>query len=99
MINAILKGIMSMITGLVTVILTPIDAVITSYLPQMEAAFEAINQMFTLASNYVGFAVSMTGLDNDTLSLIVMYYTFKLSVPLIISTVKLAIKWYDKIKP
>lgn len=99
MINAILKGIMSMITGLVTVILTPIDAVITSYLPQMEASFEAINQMFTLASNYVGFAVSMTGLDNDTLSLIVMYYTFKLSVPLIISTVKLAIKWYDKIKP
>ncbi|MCI8467335.1 MAG: hypothetical protein HFI08_04025 [Bacilli bacterium] len=99
MINAILKGIMSMIVGLVSVILAPIDAIITTALPGLDSAFTAIGNMFKIASNYIGFAVSMTGLSNETLSLIVLFYTFKLTVPLMISSVKSAIKWYDKIKP
>ena len=88
-----------MIVGLVSIILAPIDAVIASALPGLDAAFTAIGNMFTLASNYVGFAISFIGLSNEALSLIVLFYTFKLSVPLVISSVKSAIKWYDKIKP
>lgn len=99
MINAILKGIMSMIIGLVSIILAPIDAIITTALPGLDSAFTAIGNMFKLVSNYIGFAVSMTGLSNETLSLIVLFFTFKLTVPLMISSVKSAIKWYDKIKP
>ncbi len=99
MINAILKGIMSMIVGLVSVILTPIDAIIATALPDLSSALTAVGELFKLASNYIGFAVSMTGLSNETLSLIVLFFTFKLTVPLTISTVKSAIKWYDKIKP
>lgn len=99
MINAILKGIMSMVVGLVTVLLAPIDAIITQFLPDLSNALNAVNSLFTLASNYIGFCVSMLGLSNETLSLIVLYFTFKLTVPLLISTVKSAIKWYDKIKP
>lgn len=98
MINALLKGIMSLIIGLVSVILAPIDAIISAALPDLANALTAVGSMFTLASNYVGFAVSLTGLSNETLSLIVLYYTFKLTVPVTVSTVKLAVKWYDKLK-
>lgn len=99
MINAILKGIMSMVVGLVSLITVPIDTVIAAALPDLSNALNAIGELFTLASNYVGFAISLLGISSETLSLIVLYFTFKLTVPLMISTVKSAIKWYDKIKP
>ena len=99
MINAILKGIMSMVVGLVSLITVPIDAVIATALPDLSNALNAIGELFTLASNSIGFAISLLGISNETLSLIVLYFTFKLTVPLMISTVKGAIKWYDKIKP
>lgn len=99
MINAILKGIMSMIVGLVSMILAPIDLIITNALPDLNNALNAVATMFQTASNYIGFAVSMTGLSNEALSLIVLFFTFKLTIPVTVSTVKTAIKWYDKIKP
>jgi len=99
MINAILKGIMSLVVGLTSIILAPIDLIITSALPGLDSALSAVGNMFKIASNYIGFAVSMTGLSNETLSLIVLFFTFKLTVPIMISSVKTAIKWYDKIKP
>lgn len=99
MINALLKGIISLITSLVTTLLKPIDMLILSFLPDLSNAFTAIGNMLNFASQYIGFAIQITGLSNETLSLIVLYYTFKLTVPLMISTVKTAIKWYDKLKP
>lgn len=99
MINALLTGIMSLIIGLVSTLLKPIDLLILQFLPDLSNALTAIGNMLNFVSQYIGFAVSVTGLSNETLSLIVLYYTFKLTVPLLISTVKSAIKWYDKLKP
>jgi len=99
MINALLKGIMSLIISLVSLILAPIDAIILQFLPDISNALTGIGKMFALVSDYMGFAISLTGLSNETISLIVLFITFKLTVPMIIYTVKLAIKWYDKLKP
>lgn len=99
MINALLKGIMSLIIGLVSTLLKPIDLIILQFLPDLSNGLTAIGNMLNFAAQYIGFAVSAIGLSNETLSLIVLYYTFKLTVPLMISTVKTAIKWYDKLKP
>lgn len=99
MINALLMGVMKLIISLVSIVLAPIDAIILQFLPDLSNALSAIGNMFALVSNYIGFAISLTGLSNDTLSLIVMYFTFKLTVPILVSTVKMAIKWYDKLKP
>lgn len=99
MINALLKGIMSLIMSLVGVLLSPIDLLIEQFLPSLDTAINAIGQLFQLILNSLGFCISLTGLSSETLSLIVLFYTFKLTVPLLISTIKLAIKWYDKLKP
>ena len=99
MINALLKGIISLIIGLTSTILKPIDMLILSVLPDLSNAFTAVGNLFNFASQYIGFAVSALGLSNETLSLIVLYFTFKLTAPLMVSTIKSAIKWYDKLKP
>lgn len=99
MINALLKGMMSMVVGLVSILLKPIDLLILQFLPDLSNGLTAIGELLKTASNGIGFGVSMLGLSNETLSLIVLYFTFKLSVPMLISSIKTAIKWYDKIKP
>lgn len=99
MINAILKGIMSLIMGLVGVVLKPIDLIIQSSLPSLASGISAVGAMLNYASNVLGFVVSLTGLSSATISLIVTYYTFKLTIPIGVSAVKTAIKWYNALKP
>lgn len=99
MINVILKGIMKLVIGLVSVLLKPIDLVILQFLPDLSNALSAIGDFLRMAGDGIGFAISLTGLSSETLSLIALYFTFKLTAPILISSLKSAIKWYDKIKP
>lgn len=98
MINAIIKGIINLIIGLVDIVLLPIDALILQFLPDLSNAFTLVGDLFEYATNFLGFIVSMTGLSSTAISLIIAYYTFILTVPLLISTIKLAIKWYNALK-
>lgn len=99
MINAILKGIMKLIISLVSLLLSPIDIAIQSALPDLQNAINAIGQFFSLALQNIGFAISITGLSSTAISIIILYYTFKLTLPITFAVIKLAIKWYDKLKP
>lgn len=99
MINAILKGIFKLVTSLVTVLLAPIDSIISNALPTLSSALTAIATFLNTITSALGWVLSVFGLSSECLSLIVVYFTFKLTVPIVISSIKLAIRWYDKIKP
>lgn len=99
MINAILTGIIKLIVGLVSLILAPIDALIMSALPDLSNALSAVGSFLNLIAQGVGWAISATGLSNETLSLIALYFGFKLTAPMLFYMIKLAISWYDKLKP
>lgn len=99
MINAILNGIMSLIIGLVSLLLKPIDLLIDQFLPDLSNALDMFNSFISYVSSYMTWAVSWTGLNSTVRGLIVAYFTFILTVPLLVSTIKLALKWYDKLKP
>ena len=99
MINAILTGIFKLIIGLVSLILTPIDALITSALPSLDNALTAVASFFTYIGSSIGWVISLTGLSSETLSLIVLYFTFKLTAPMLFYMIKLALSWYNKLKP
>lgn len=99
MINAILTGIINLIVGLVSLILAPIDALILSALPDLSNALTAVGSFLNLISTSIGWVISLTGLSNETLSLIVAYFTFKLTAPMLFYIIKLALDWYEKLKP
>ena len=99
MINAILTGIFNLVIGLVEIILTPIDLAISTALPSLDSALNAIGQLFALIGNSLGWAISLTGISSQCIALIVAYYTFKLTLPLTFSLIKSALAWYDKLKP
>lgn len=99
MINALLQGVISLIISLVNIILTPIDAIIVSALPDLSNAFTAIGSFLNIAGQSIGWVISLTGLSASTISLVVTYYTFKLTAPFLFYMIKLALAWYNKIKP
>ena len=99
MIKALLKGIIKLIVKLVGVILSPIDLLIENSLPSLASAFDSIAYFFQTVSNGIGWVISASGIPSSAIVIIVATLTFKLTVPLVVATVKLAIKWYDKLKP
>lgn len=99
MINSILKGIFSLIIALVNLILVPIDTLINSAFPSIADAITQINNFFNYILSLIPYILSWFHLPIAFITLIVGYYTFKFTLPLAIHTIKLAIKWYDKLKP
>lgn len=98
MINAILEGIFSLIINLVNLLLSPIDALINATMPSLSDGLNMVTQFFEWVSGTIPWAMSWFGMSSIVLNLFVGYITFELTAPLIISTIKLAIKWYDKLK-
>lgn len=98
MINKILLGIIKLMIGLVSVILTPIDNLITSALPNLSNVLDSVSSFLNIATGSIGWVISLTGLSSSVISLVVLYYGFKLSAPMLFYMIKLAIAWYNKLK-
>ena len=99
MINKLLMGIFKIIISLVSLLLTPIDNLISQFLPGLDDAFTMIGNLVHQLCNVVPWVMSWLGVSSLVVSLLVSYLTFKMSVPIVVHTVKLALKWYDKLKP
>lgn len=99
MINKILTGIIKLIISLVSLILTPIDNLITSALPDLSNALNSISSFLNICTRSIGWVISLSGLSSTCISLIVLYFGFKLTAPLLFYLIKLALSWYDKLKP
>lgn len=99
MINSILTGIINLIISLVSLILLPIDALILSVLPDLSNAFTAIGTFLNICGSGIGWAISLSGLSSSTISLIVAYWAFTLTAPMLFYMIKLALAWYNRLKP
>ena len=99
MINALLTGIINIVLFLVNLILIPFDTLISTFLPDLSNALTSVAVMFDYALSYIGFAIDMIGLSDFAISLIVSYWIFKLSAPIVFSTIKMALNWYRTLKP
>lgn len=98
MINKIIKGIIKLIISLVSSLLTPIDNLITSSLPSVSVAIDSFNSLINYVINFIGYVVDASGLSSTSINLIIIYYSFSLVVPFSISSIKLALKWYNNLK-
>lgn len=96
--NSFLQIILDLIIFLVNTILSPIDLLISGLVPNYADTTILITNMLNVALNYVNYVLDSVGFESITILLLVNYLIFKLTVPLQIWVVKVAIKWYDKLK-
>lgn len=110
MIQDILDGLSNILTGVLnflfdTVIslcyglLSPVNNIISKYLPGVDYILTKIGSFFTYISNIIPWAISYFGLDSALLSLVVSYYVFVITVSILLYVIKLAIKWWNALKP
>lgn len=95
-----MSALMGLVIKLVNVLLTPINLIISQLLPQeITDGLNSIGGFFQTISNGIGWVVSASGIPQAAIAIIVATMVFKLTVPLLVHATKLAIKWYDKLKP
>lgn len=98
MISAILKGIFSIIMKLVNVLLMPINLIISKFLPGIDNVLTNIRAFINLIFQYVGFIMDSLCISSETISFMILVFTFMLTAPLLVSSIKLVINWYNNLK-
>lgn len=100
MIAKLMSAIMGLIIKLVSVLLAPINLLIQQFLPQeITNGLNSIAGLFTTISNGIGWVISASGIPATAIAIIVATMIFKLTVPILVYVTKLALNWYDKLKP
>lgn len=99
MINKLLLGIIKLITSIVSVLLTPINSLVTAIIPDLTKYFNIIENLFEYMFQYVDWFIDALMINSDTISLVIICITARLTIPVAISTTKLAVKWYNQLKP
>jgi len=98
-ITTIFNIVIALVLLLLKVILAPIDFLIAQALPQLDDAFNAVSYYITTILTNIGWFLSITGIPTAIIALVVAFWIFKLTVPLQIWLIKVAVSWYNALKP
>jgi len=98
-VSVIFNTIMTLVLTLVKIILLPFDLLIRAALPQISDGLTAVGEFIEILAQGIGWAISASGVPYAAIALIATYYIFRLTLPINIWIVKLAIKWYTTLKP
>lgn len=94
-----LNIIIAIVLFLLKLVLAPIDFLLQAIVPGLSGALTSVGDYFYLATTYIGWILDSTGIPYIGFGLIAAYYTFKLTLPLNLFLIKLAISWYKTLKP
>lgn len=98
MINAIIKGIFTLILMMFNLIFSPIISIITSLFPTLANLFTYLSNFLTISLTYVRSILSLL-LINDTMIITLFdYFVILYTIYLTVLTVKFAINIYNKFK-
>lgn len=84
--------------SIISVILLPFSLVIERFMPALDAVLTSVDQLFTLASTYVGYIIDAVAIPPIAINLVIAYYTFAIMATLYVWMSKLGLKWLDNLK-
>lgn len=99
MIAALFAKLFEIIIGLINTLLTPIDLIIQSALPNLADLLGYVNTMINIGISGLGWAVSLSMLNPALISVLYLYVTFILTIPMALQSIKLVVRWYNALKP
>lgn len=84
---------------LLKLILAPIDYIISQAFPALSNGLTAVGGFLTIVAQGLGWAISASGIPYFAIALLASYFIFKLTVPINLWLIKLALSWYRTLKP
>lgn len=85
--------------SIVKIILLPIDLLLGALIPDYGNALNSVTEFFDMITTVIGWVISFSGIPAATLTLLASYLIFKYTVPVQVWFIKLAGKWYSRLKP
>lgn len=84
---------------LMELLLSPVVSLFERYLPDLGGFASAINEMFTVTSQYINWAMDATlVLSQTSINMIIAFYTLGFFVPLLAWVIKTPFRWYKVTK-
>ena len=99
MMNLLVSFIVDICTRLTSVILGPINLLIYNEFPSLDSALSSIANYFSYAGTYINYFIDAFGLTQVAVDMIIFYFTFMLVVPLSVSAIRYAVKWWHYLVP
>lgn len=99
MINSILIGFFNLINALVSTLVSPLNLIINTTFPQFNAVLNLVNSFISTAFTYVGWVLDSLFISSELVSFVIAFITFKITISISFHIIKLAIKWYNALKP
>lgn len=94
-INVILKFLMFSINA----VLLPINLIVENSLPEVVDAFNRVTSFLEWLKDFIAWVLSWLPLGSDFYSFMVAVIIFRFTVPLLMSGVKLVVKWWHSLAP
>lgn len=95
----IINWLLAIVNSIVAVVFAPISLLIHNLLPGIEGLFTNISAWLLYATTYVGWVIDAFGIPSIVLSVVASYYVYKVGSSFAVYGLKLAVKWYEALKP
>lgn len=99
MINKLLKGLFSVVIGLVETILSPIQTLIDNAVPQLDDVFSLFSQFLTFIGNFVFWVLSWFHIPQFLFVAVIGIIVAKITIGKLVHIVKLALAWWRTLMP
>lgn len=99
MINAILNGLLSFAINMINLLLTPIDSIISSSLPDFAEVLTSFNGFIDSIIGFFPWILSWFHIPIFLLTFVCSYLIAKLSISIVVHEGKILLAWYRKLVP
>lgn len=99
MVNAFLNGLLTFVSKLIEIMLTPLDLLVSGLMPDVTVVLSKVSSFFSLLENYGSFVLSYTGLTHEVIGLVVMLIVAIIYLTFSTLGIKLVLRWYRMLMP
>lgn len=97
--NLIIKVFTQFLISMISIILGPINSLIIEYLPGLDSVLSSIRQFFEWIVTFSNWVLSWLPFNPELYAFWILIIVFKLSVPILVDTLKLIVKWWHALAP
>lgn len=97
--QSIMTVLLAIVNQMVAVIMAPISLIIQMLLPDVDYVFTQVSAWIDYLTEYAGWVIDAFGLPSISITMVAGYYTFIVLSSTAAYAIKLAIRWYEAIKP
>lgn len=99
MINGILNGIFNFVFSLISIILLPIDTLISSAFPSFSEVLTSFGNFVTNILGVIPWVLSWFNIPISLLAFVCYYVIAKMTTSVAVHEIKLLLAWYRKLVP